>query len=311
MIKQLDTMEFCRAVLAENFICQPDLQLLALERSAGLITEPPHSLDTLLRLVQQRLSTNQSFSMIRVGNGEGNAYGMTLPLNHDAMFATFCTEFNSQNHLGIGIEEAQIFSRRVIAAIDNADMIGFRSFRFDENALIERHIANGNAYAALGINYARQYLCDRLKAGRIQSKLITSAWIHLDLLSRFDELLAISSKVIVITGRNELHKGFAARLGDRLAAFLSVPVQGFVPESFAASHYGYRFEEICDFLQQDLAGHMILIGAGLFGKIYCDLAARHGGVALDLGSMFDVLSGHDTRPVFSRYNFEGRRWINA
>jgi glycosidase len=84
-----------------------------------------------------------------------------------------------------------------------------------------------------------------------------------------------------------------------------------VPESFAASHYGYRFEEICDFLQQDLAGHMILIGAGLFGKIYCDLAARHGGVALDLGSMFDVLSGHDTRPVFSRYNFEGRRWINA
>jgi hypothetical protein len=304
-------MEFCRSVLSENFICQPDLQRLALERSAGLITEPPHSLDTLLRLVQQRLSTNQSFSMIRVGNGEGNAYGMTLPLNHDAMFATFCTEFNSQNHLGIGIEEAQIFSSRVIAAIDNADMIGFRSFRFDENALIERHIANGNAYAALGITYARQYLCDRLKAGRIQSKLITSAWIHLDLLSRFDELLAISSKVIVITGRNELHEGFAARLGDRLAAFLSVPVQGFVPESLAASHYGYRFEEICDFLQQDLAGHMILIGAGLFGKIYCDLAARHGGVALDLGSMFDVLCGYNTRPVHKVYDFDVVRWINA
>lgn len=304
-------MEFCRAVFAENFICQLDLQRLALERSAGLITEPPHSLDTLLRLVQQRLSTNQSFSMIRVGNGEGNAYGMTLPLNHEAIFATFCTEFNSQNHLGICIEEAQIFSRRVIAAIDNADMIGFRSFRFDENALIERHIANGNAYAALGITYARQYLCDCLKAGRIQGKLITSAWIHLDLHSRFDELLAISSKVIVITGRNELHEGFAARLGDRLAAFLSVPVQGFVPESLASAHFCQRFQEICDFLKQDLTGHLVLVGAGLFGKIYCDVAARYGGVALDLGSMFDVLSGHDTRPVFSAYNFEGRRWINA
>jgi hypothetical protein len=312
MIKQLDTMEFCRAVLAENFIFQPDLQLLALERSAGLSTEPPHSIDTLLRLVQQRLSTNQSFSMIRVGNGEGNAYGMTLPLlSHDAMFATFCTEFNGQNHLGIGIEEAQIFSRRVIAAIDNADMIGFRSFRFDENASIERCIANGNAYAALGITYARQYLCDRLKAGRMQSKLITSAWIHLDLLSRFDELLAIGSKVIVITGRNELHEGFAARLGNRLTAFLSVPVQGFVPEILAASHYGHRFEEICDFLKQDLTGHLVLVGAGLFGKIYCEVAARHGGVALDLGSMFDVLSDHNTRPIFSVYNFEGQRWINA
>jgi len=312
MTNQLETIEFCRAVLTENFIHQSDLQLLVLERSAGFITEPPHSIDALLRLVQQKLSTNQSFSMIRVGNGEGNAYGMTLPLlSHDAMFATFCTEFNSQNHLGIGIEEAQIFSRQVIAAIDNADMIGFRSFRFDENASIERCIAKGNAYAALGITYARQYLCDRLKAGRMQSKLITSAWIHLDLLSRFDELLAISNKVIVITGRNELHESFAARLGDRLAAFLSVPVQGFVPESLASSHYGQRFQEICDFLNQDLTGHLVLVGAGLFGKIYCEVAARHGGVALDLGSMFDVLSGHNTRPVFSFYNFQGQQWINA
>jgi hypothetical protein len=308
MSKPRDPMDFCRDLFADNFIDGPDLERLARQCSAGLIAEAPQSVEILFRQVRHKLSERRSFSMIRVGNGEGNAYGMTLPLDHDVMFSTFCTEFNNQNHLGIGIEEAQAFSRRVIEAIDNADMIGFRSFCFDEIAIIERCIANGDAYAALGITYARRYLCDRLKAGEMQGKLLSSAWIHLDLVNRFDELLAIGSKVMVITGRTELHEGFRARLGDRLTAFLSVPVQGFVPASFAASHYGHRFAETCDALRQDLRGHLVLVGAGLFGKIYCDLAARHGAVALDLGSLFDVLSGLNTRPVFRRFNFEGCRW---
>jgi hypothetical protein len=44
---------------------------------------------------------------------------------------------------------------------------------------------------------------------------------------------------------------------------------------------------------------LVLIGAGIFGKIYCAAAKRSGGVALDMGSAFDILAGKLTRPANS------------
>jgi hypothetical protein len=42
-------------------------------------------------------------------------------------------------------------------------------------------------------------------------------------------------------------------------------------------------------------GRMVLIGAGYAGKVIVDEARRRGGVALDLGSIFDGWLGHHTR----------------
>lgn len=305
----MDTMEFCRALHMRHFISNAALERLAIERSAAFVSEPPQSVECLLQSVTRSLAAREPFSLIRVGNGEGNAYGMTLPLEHDAIFSTFRAEFDSQNHSGIDVETARAFSLDVIQAIDNANMVGVRFFRFDENALIEKFIEERNSYAALGLSYARQYFRLRLEEGRMLDKSVTSAWVHLDLIDRLDDLLALGDKVIVISGRERLSRAFAERLGDRLVSFLPVPAQGFVPTGFSESHFGHRFGEICRFLQRDLSGHLVLVGAGLFGKIYCDLAARRGAVALDLGSLFDVLCGLRTRPVFNRYNFANAAWI--
>ncbi len=188
-------------------------------------------------------------------------------------------------------------------------MVGVRCFRIDENALLDERIGEGNVHAALGIGYARAYLRQRLEEGRMLDKTITSAWLHLDLVDRLPDLLALGDRIIIIAGRAELSGVFAERLGDRLETFLPVPVQGFVANSIGESHFGHRFGEIRRFLERDLSGYLVLVGAGLFGKIYCDLAARRGGVALDLGSLFDVLCGLHTRPVFARYDFAAAAWI--
>ena len=47
----------------------------------------------------------------------------------------------------------------------------------------------------------------------------------------------------------------------------------------------------------NLEGALVLVGAGIFGKIYCDVARNHGAVALDIGSAFDLMVGLMTRPV--------------
>ncbi len=42
-------------------------------------------------------------------------------------------------------------------------------------------------------------------------------------------------------------------------------------------------------------GDLVLVGAGIFGKIYCNDIKKQGGVAIDVGSMMDAWAGVKTR----------------
>jgi hypothetical protein len=106
-----------------------------------------------------------------------------------------------------------------------------------------------------------------------------------------------------------LKEQFHARLGARLREFITVPVQGFVPSSLTESHYSGSFAKVADRLRRDLRGTLVLVGAGLCGKIYCNVAKMNGAVAVDLGSVFDVLAGLATRPIHADYDFSGASWL--
>jgi hypothetical protein len=47
-------------------------------------------------------------------------------------------------------------------------------------------------------------------------------------------------------------------------------------------------------------GVLVLVGAGLIGKIFIDCARSNGAVALDVGSVFDYLAGRKTRSIADR-----------
>ena len=49
-------------------------------------------------------------------------------------------------------------------------------------------------------------------------------------------------------------------------------------------------------LRHDLAGSLVLVGAGPWAEFYCTVAKQRGAVAVDIGSGFDLLSGRNTRP---------------
>ena len=48
-------------------------------------------------------------------------------------------------------------------------------------------------------------------------------------------------------------------------------------------------------MPNDLRGCLCLIGAGPWAEIYCTWVKQRGGVAIDLGSGFDLLEGKVTR----------------
>lgn len=304
-----ETMQFCRAELENIFMPDEELMTLCRKKTGLFLPDGPAAAPIICDKIESALRQKAALSLLRVGNGEGNAISMTKESVTPPQEETFYHQFVSQNGIKIPVEDVVPFCHEVRAALVSADIIGFRLFRFDERKMIDDVIERGDAYAALGVLYAREFLQDGFSKNSWPDKIITSMWIHLDLLPWLDKMPAASSSVIVITGRSELEKEFSRRLGSRLKAFIAVPVQGFIPSSPESSHFYQAFPKVREFLQQDLRGTLVLIGAGLFGKIYCNETKNNGGVAVDLGSAFDVLAGLETRPVHKRYDLSAVRWI--
>jgi hypothetical protein len=78
--------------------------------------------------------------------------------------------------------------------------------------------------------------------------------------------------------------------------WLSIPGEVFYYDydSPAASHWDDRYAEI---MAHDFApGQLWLVGAGTLGKMYCGAIRAAGGVAIDVGALFDLWAGRaDTR----------------
>ncbi len=270
------------------------------ERSAGILVR-----DKIIASLRDK----KPLSLLRVGNGEGNAVSMTKNTLHSLQISTFYTEFVSQNGISIRQDAAIKFCAEVRTALVTADIVGFRSFRFDERSMIRESIDQGDAYAALGFLYARELLQDGLSEGYWRRSIVTSAWIHLELIPHLSDILETAGSVIIVTGRGELHDKMRLRAGARLEAFITVPVQGFQPPSLEQSHFVEAFPLVRERLSQDMRGKLVLVGAGLFGKVYCHTAQQHGAVAIDFGSAFDILAGLNTRPIHRLYDINALRWM--
>ena len=56
-------------------------------------------------------------------------------------------------------------------------------------------------------------------------------------------------------------------------------------------HFPEGFEELRETLRVPYPGALFLVGAGVFGKIYCHWIKQRGGIAVDIGSIFDSWAG--------------------
>jgi hypothetical protein len=258
--------------------------------------------------IHRALREATPLSLIRVGNGEGNAVAMLERPVAEVTFQGFDFEFVSQNGISIDVDEASALSIQVVDAIRSADIQGYRIGRFDEDALIRQCLSKAALSPVLGLIYARRLFHTQVREAQSTGTWFTNAWIHLDLIDHLDALLAGAASVVVITGRPALQPKLSERLGARLRRFIAVPVQGYAPRARADSHFA-SFEAIRAVLRnEDLAGTLVLVGAGLFGKVYCQDAKASGAVAIDLGSAFDLLAGVATRPVHRQIDLAAVRW---
>lgn len=70
-------------------------------------------------------------------------------------------------------------------------------------------------------------------------------------------------------------------------------------------HYPEGYHNIIQWLQSfRLQGKVFLVGAGGLGKAYCDIIKKYGGIAIDVGALFDGWAGVKSRPYLHKRKIE-------
>lgn len=122
-----------------------------------------------------------------------------------------------------------------------------------------------------------------------------TAWIHWELLASgaLNEILEDVDHVGLVTSRPELEHMVARRFDVSVSAVLVPDKYAEVPSSGA--HVPDRYSTIRSELTFP-AGTLVLVGAGIPGKAYCNWLKAAGCIALDVGAIFDAWVGKASRP---------------
>jgi hypothetical protein len=139
-----------------------------------------------------------------------------------------------------------------------------------------------------------------------------SAWIHWELLATgaLNKILSEISEVALVTSKPELGQ-LVARRFDVSTSTVIVPEKHVVVPG-PGEHIPYRYRTIRSELNFP-PGTLVLVGAGIPGKVYCQWLKESGCVAIDVGSIFDAWVGKASRPTVlkSRFRVTGGERVPA
>ncbi len=255
-------------------------------------------------LVHDRLASGTGFSFIRVGDGESSSlcYEGHLSKFEDADKADRERAWWGAE---LATSERTKISRQVSSAIWNADCVGIptvsRILR-DIKLYDDDELESGRT--GRGLRSIIHAFENSARAGAPHSPLqrFTSCHLHQDLArwNLYPLLLGRSEEIVLVS----CHPGLAAtveqRFGVHVAAnilvpprFASIPLLRETP--LASGALPDVIDRVADKLGDLPRNRLVLVGAGYLGKRLVDMAKERGGVALDLGSIFDHWVGVNTR----------------
>lgn len=252
------------------------------------------SLDDLRTRLSAAVTERMPFSIIRLGDGEGWVMGYPEHVSAAQLGGIWRTWFG---HAGYQDTQVATLQESLRTACLAADIVGIPE--------VEANLSSD--------------------FGRVAPLLARDGWLgpetslchsgfHLwfQRYGWYDGLLSGLPEIGVI-GPRDLTRVFLDRFGIERVYWLPTPPEmrfADLSEAEIAAltrrnvHLTTRCPELLDHdiprLMRQRPGLVVLIGAGILGKLYCARVRALGGVAIDLGSMMDLWAGLKTRenPVF-------------
>lgn len=279
-------------------------------RQAGCVVIPSPEDRRIADRVIAALGTETALSVIRIGDGEGNllAYQQfegtpTLDLH---CFAASITNQTQQFRLSpTGIAQVQGMMREAVAA---ADIVGVRGPwsradlppigwwpGFMLRALVRRVTRRHRLRGIVGVVRSTDIMLRQRHELARRSQTVTSAHLYLSFVRHLPDLLAASRRVVCITSRPGAVERFARAMPN--VRFETVSTGPDLRRAVTLPEAPDFLDTVMSALDADLRGTLCLVGAGIWSEVYCTRIKARGGVAVDLGSGFDLLDGVQSRFV--------------
>ncbi|HYD70453.1 hypothetical protein [Azospirillum sp.] len=250
---------------------------------------PQFTLEEVRDRIRRAMAERAPFSVIRLGDGEGRIMGFPHDVPRPLVADIWYTWFGYTDFTDDRVASVRLMLKE---ACRHADLIGIPHAEPDAASDFGRVAAllhrDGFAEPATPVCHAGFHIWFQAKD-----------W--------YRDLFAGLPRVGII-GPRDLTAAFPALYGVPEVEWLPVPPEmrfSDLPEGEKAglvradAHLAQRFPALMEReIPALLARHpglVVLVGAGILGKLYCRRIKDLGGVAVDVGSMMDVWAGLKTR----------------
>ena len=227
--------------------------------------------------LQQRIKEQIPTSLIRLGDGEAAVGGYPELTNRIHVDRSWKIWFGDTSVSDTQIEQLSLSLR---AAISDADVVGIPR----KNQINKFHL-----YGTVTELITQFKLLNK-------TQVITDAAIHryLQFALLYRPILRNLEFLGIISSR---HIGRKLKEEFGIKQVVHYPVRGefLHPGSENTRHFPDGFDKLHDTLSVPYKGAIFLVGAGVFGKIYCQWIKELGGIAIDIGSLFDSWAKVDSR----------------
>jgi len=242
--------------------------------------------------IEQALLSRTPYSVVRLGDAEGRVLGYPLYFSqYEILTQVLYYQFGpksvheTRGRFGRNWVDGTMadLSRLVRAGVDNADVVGlpvYDYFRTIDEVLTPGH---------LGYGCAMHYALGRFS--QIDPARAVGANVFQILAERPDFFPQIAKRAAAVwtVGPWDMSAELAPALGIAKVTHIEVPRHFTWTEDKGAGQFPLLYAVVEQRLRAlgNLQGQLFLVGAGLMGKWYCAVIKEHGGVALDIGSVFD------------------------
>jgi hypothetical protein len=254
-------------------------------------------------IVRQRLREKRPFSFVRLGDGEAACLPYEPGLS---FFAAPDRRDRERIWWGKPLDRrtrSRIYPQ-LAQAIFDADCIGIptvsrfvRELRPERNDTLETTLTGRGLRAVLHCAEHWEYL----RSPGISAPVFTSCHLHqdLELWNCYGELFDGMKDVVIVSCHEQLGDWMQKQFGLLVSGNILLPPDRVTGPFVARDHGGPMLPALLDDAIARLGdlprSRLVLVGAGLLGKLLVSEARARGGIALDVGSIFDHWLGFRTR----------------
>ena len=236
------------------------------------------------------------YSNIRLGDGEGNILALKLGIKNEFLDNQAAKILH--NWFGNGSEEICFYERLgedFEVALSDVDLLGLPN-----TARLEYESRN-DPRGYWGVYFSAFYSMSKLSNGLT----ITTPNMHMHLFQskNFRDALSGAKRLNTISCHGDLGSLIRSRVGVMMGEDIVVPgemgAKALPSSSKLGNHFPDAYDQTLLCIQNFEPGSVVLVAAGICGKIYVGAAKRAGCIGIDIGSIADYIMGYNTRGVFT------------